>query len=65
VDVNLYGYNLPTPLSGQVENTFVGDYIADVLDLDLVAATDRVKNFNPVPPSLLARHERDEFHQNF
>eukprot|EP01113_Clastostelium_recurvatum_P012350 TRINITY_DN16412_c0_g1_i4.p1 TRINITY_DN16412_c0_g1~~TRINITY_DN16412_c0_g1_i4.p1 ORF type:complete len:531 (-),score=66.22 TRINITY_DN16412_c0_g1_i4:20-1537(-) len=49
-DVPLYGYNLPLSLSGVIQNTRIATYIAEILKLDLDAATEKVKDFVPYPP---------------
>jgi alkaline phosphatase len=46
VDVNLYAYGLKSELlQGNVENTDIGDFIVDFLNLDLDDITKKLKGY--------------------
>jgi len=52
VDVNLYGYGLTLPFSGNMDNVALATYISEVLGLNLAAETAKLKDFSPYPPPL-------------
>eukprot|EP01113_Clastostelium_recurvatum_P039757 TRINITY_DN6100_c0_g1_i5.p1 TRINITY_DN6100_c0_g1~~TRINITY_DN6100_c0_g1_i5.p1 ORF type:complete len:505 (+),score=112.51 TRINITY_DN6100_c0_g1_i5:119-1633(+) len=50
VDVNLYGYNA-ADIGGNIDNTEVSLFIQRLLGLDVEEITEKLKTFNPKPPS--------------